>query len=68
MKNVNVSNLKIKTNPKGNIIKLIKTNKKNKFGELYVSIIKKKKIKGWKLNTKKKINLIIKKKKKKFIN
>ena len=42
MKKIKLSKLKVKTNAKGDVIKLIQKNKNNKFGELYISIIKKK--------------------------
>ena len=51
----------IKNNPKGNVIKLI--NSYDKFvkfkGEAYISKIKKKKIKAWKLHQKANLNLFI---------
>jgi hypothetical protein len=43
MKDIKVFNLKKKFNNKGSVIKLIQSSKLNKFGELYISIIKKKK-------------------------
>ena len=51
----------IKNNPKGNVIKLINANDKFvKFkGEAYISKIKKKKIKAWKLHQKANLNLFI---------
>ena len=51
----------IKNNPKGNVIKLI--NAYDKFvkfkGEAYISKIKKKRIKAWKLHQKANLNLFI---------
>ncbi len=51
----------IKNNPKGNVIKLINANDKFvKFkGEAYISKIKKKRIKAWKLHQKANLNLFI---------
>jgi len=59
MKDIKVFNLKKKFNNKGSVIKLIQSSKLNKFGELYISIIKKKKIKGWKFHNKMNMNLFV---------
>jgi hypothetical protein len=57
MQNIKINKLKIKFHKKGNIIKMMSSNNKNKFGELYISIIKKNKIKGWKFHKKMHMNL-----------
>lgn len=59
MKSIKVLNLKKKFNNKGSVIKLIQSSKLNKFGELYISIIKKRKIKGWKFHNKMNMNLFV---------
>ena len=67
MQNIKINKLKIKFHKKGNIIKMMSSNNKNKFGELYISIIKKNKIKGWKFHKKMHMNLFVIKGKVKFI-
>lgn len=59
----------IKNNPKGDVIKIINSfDKYVKFkGELYISKIKKKKIKAWKLHKKANLNLFIVDGKVKFV-
>lgn len=67
MKDIKVFNLKKKFNNKGSVIKLIQSSKLNKFGELYISIIKKKKIKGWKFHNKMNMNLFVMQGKVRFV-
>jgi len=61
--------LKIIKNYNGNIMHILKKSDKSfsKFGEAYFSKIKFKKIKGWKLHKKMKLNLVVPKGKVRFI-
>ena len=58
---IKVSKLKIIKNDKGDIYHALKNNEKDykSYGEAYFSKIKYKKIKGWKLHKKMKLNLIV---------
>lgn len=67
MKQINIFKLQVKFNKKGNVIKLIQSSKSNKFGELYISNLKKKKIKGWKFHSKMNMNLFVIQGKIKFV-
>lgn len=61
--------LKAIKNPKGNIIKLLDINDiyYSKFGELYISEIKKNKIKAWKFHKKNCLNIFVLEGKIKFV-
>ena len=52
--NINSEKIEIIKNPKGNIFKLLSKKSKLfvKFGEIYLSVIKPKKFKGWKFSDK----------------
>lgn len=67
MNKIKIFKLDVKFNSKGNIVKLLEASKINKFGELYISNIKKKKIKGWKLHSKMNMNLFVLSGKIKFV-
>lgn len=59
--NIKLTQLKIFENSKGNIYQGLKISEKNytKFGEIYFTFIKYKKIKAWKYHTKMKLNLMV---------
>tara|TARA_B100000886_G_scaffold164277_1_gene112032 strand:- start:520 stop:942 length:423 start_codon:yes stop_codon:yes gene_type:complete len=69
MEQIEIINKKVIKNNNGDIVHILKKSDKNYkgFGELYISKIKKNKIKGWNYHKKMKMNLFVIKGKVKFV-